>query len=255
METRTQKRPVFRDERDLFNFTRSYLSEAFPNPERKGCPADHVLRDLARRPSSTDDSIANHLTCCSPCFTKYMAYLQHAKAEQPSSSRVTFRPVFAFIGAALVIAALAFFITKYSRTNRQTPVAVNTPRAGAGAHVGTTAKYVPVVIDLTGASPVRGPHHSQRGRDTKVIPSNSLIDLTLQLPLGSEARRYSVQMKSHANVAWSGSAVGHLENGRLLLRIRTDLSRIPEGKYDLLVSSKSLRLSVPVLLKSISSGG
>jgi len=88
MATGTKTRRVFEREEDLLDFARSYLSEAFPNPERKGCPPDEMLRFLAIRPTQADISITDHLTCCSPCFNAYMAHLAHARAELVESRKI-----------------------------------------------------------------------------------------------------------------------------------------------------------------------
>jgi hypothetical protein len=64
-----------RDE-EFFGFAKSYLSEAFPNPERIGCPPDSHLQRMAEKPTEARDAEASeHLTCCSPCFRRYMEIL------------------------------------------------------------------------------------------------------------------------------------------------------------------------------------
>ena len=40
---------------ELLRFADSYLREAFPNPDRTGCPADEQLRDLAEAPNPTNE--------------------------------------------------------------------------------------------------------------------------------------------------------------------------------------------------------
>ena len=63
-------------EEDFFGFARSYLSEAFPNPQRIGCPADSDLQRMAEHPVEARNAEASeHLTCCSPCFKRYMEIL------------------------------------------------------------------------------------------------------------------------------------------------------------------------------------
>ena len=72
------------NEEEFFGFAKSYLSEAFPNPQRIGCPADSDLQRMAEQPVEARDAAASqHLTCCSPCFNGYMeilANLKHRKA-------------------------------------------------------------------------------------------------------------------------------------------------------------------------------
>lgn len=52
--------------KELLEFARSYLSEAFPKPQRIGCPSDW-------------ESISDHLTFCLPCFNRCMEILGELK--------------------------------------------------------------------------------------------------------------------------------------------------------------------------------
>jgi hypothetical protein len=54
-------------------------------PTRSGvdCPLDWELIRLAARPKGADPFTPQHLTCCSPCFNRYMeilAYMKRSKA-------------------------------------------------------------------------------------------------------------------------------------------------------------------------------
>src|SRR5216684_7919490 len=60
----------------------------------------------------------------------------------------------------------------------------------------------------------------------QVIPSSQLIDFTLQLPLGSEARGYSVMLSSKRHVVWSDSAQAHLKDGQMFLRMHADFTHV-----------------------------
>ena len=87
-KTMTRKeRPEFNDEfneAEFFGFAKSYLSEAFPNPQRIGCPPDCDLQRMAERPiEARDANVSEHLACCSPCFNRYMEIL--AGLRQQSS--------------------------------------------------------------------------------------------------------------------------------------------------------------------------
>jgi hypothetical protein len=260
MATGTKKRRVFEREQVLLDFTRSYLCEAFPNPERKGCPPDDALRVLASRPILSDESVSNHLTSCSPCFNAYMAHLAHARAEEVQSQRIRRATwirrcvVTAGVAVMLIVAIYLFF----TRRHGDPTVAPRTPapsgNPGTPAQVPATAMYVPVLVDLSNASPVRGLGQSDAGPSPQVIPSSPLIDFTLQLPLASEARGYSVMLRSKRHVVWSDSAQAHLENGQTLLHIHADFTHVPVGNYDLVVESKGFRVTVPVVVKITSSG-
>src|SRR5207248_5800170 len=65
---------------EFLGFAKSYLSEAFPNPQRIDCPADSDLQRMAEHPvPERDDEISKHLSCCSPCFNRYMEILADLK--------------------------------------------------------------------------------------------------------------------------------------------------------------------------------
>ena len=67
------------DEEEFFGFAKKYLAEAFPNPQRIDCPPDPELASLAEHPTEADPFISQHLTCCSPCFNRYMEILAELK--------------------------------------------------------------------------------------------------------------------------------------------------------------------------------
>ena len=69
------------NEDEFFGFAKSYLSEAFPNPQRIGCPSDAALVRMAERPTEQDAPISEHLTGCSPCFKRYMEILAELKRK------------------------------------------------------------------------------------------------------------------------------------------------------------------------------
>jgi hypothetical protein len=259
MATGTKKRRLFEREQDLVDFTHSYLSEAFPNPERKGCPPHDALRALASGPTQSNKTISDHLTCCSPCFNAYTDHLARARAEavqSPTIRRATWirrSLVTAGVAVMLMIAIYVFFARRHSAPTvaPRTPAPSGNPGTPAQP---TTVMYVPVLVDLSNASPARGPVQGDSGPSPQVIPSSPLIDFTLQLPLGSETRRYSVMLRSNRDVVWSGSAQAHLENGQMLLHMHADFTHVRVGNYDLVVVSKSFRLTVPVVVKITSSG-
>src|SRR2546428_7500563 len=75
--------------KDLLDFARSYLSEAFPNPDRQGCPPDAALRSLAFNPTEGEPAVTEHLAACSPCFTRYSELLAELKSQREKEKRST----------------------------------------------------------------------------------------------------------------------------------------------------------------------
>jgi hypothetical protein len=256
MVTRTKRRRLFKGDQDLFKFGRAYLSEAFPNPERKGCPPDKALRLLASRPTQGDPSITDHVTCCSPCFNVYMAHLEHARAEANESRRmgrarwVKWSVVSAGVAAMLAISIYLSVIKRQSApaVGQRPPTPISKP--GTPTQMSATAKYLPVLVDFSTSGPGRGISQGPPTHSAQVVPASQFVELTLQLPIGSEAAIYSVKLKSKMRTEWASTGRAHLESGQPLLRIRADFSHIPPGQHDLVVASKGLHLSVPVMLKS-----
>ena len=78
---RNKKRKEINEE-EFFGYAKSYLSEAFPNPQRIDCPPDSELTRLAEHPRETNRSVSQHLTCCSPCFNRYMEILADLKRKK-----------------------------------------------------------------------------------------------------------------------------------------------------------------------------
>jgi hypothetical protein len=70
-------------EKEFFGFARSYLAEAFPNAKRIDCPPDDDLTNMAEHPSEAEHRhVSDHLTCCSPCFNRYMEILADLKGRK-----------------------------------------------------------------------------------------------------------------------------------------------------------------------------
>jgi hypothetical protein len=256
MTTQIKKRQIFEREQDLLDFGRVYLSEAFPNPERKGCPPEEMLRLLARRPTQSEPSITDHVTCCSPCFNTYMAHLDHARAEAKESRRMRravwfkWSAVFAGIAVLFVIASYLLFMKRQNTPSitQRPPAPVGKP--GIPAQIPLTGKYIQVLVDLSTAAPGRGTNDGRPMRAKQTVPASQFVDLSLVLPVGSDAAIYSIQIRSKRHTEWTDSGRARLENGQAVLRMRADFSHIHPGPYDLVVVSKGLRLSVPVMVKS-----
>jgi hypothetical protein len=250
-----KKRRVIENEQELLDFARSYLSEGFPNADRKGCPADEALRNFANQPTRSDQSISDHLTCCSPCFNAYTTHLARERDEAVRAQRVRRAPwirrsLLTASSVILMIAIYVFFIRRHNEPQvaSRTPAPISEP--ATPVQVPATGMYVPVLVDLSNASPVRGAHQGEAGSSPPVIPSSPLIDLNVLLPLGSQEQLYSVSLSSNRHVVWSGSAKAHLDHGQTTLRIRANFSHVSTGNYDLAVVSRGLRLIVPVRVKS-----
>jgi hypothetical protein len=73
-------------EQEFLDFAKSYLSEAFPNPQRIGWPSDWELIRMSEHPKEElHAAISEHLTFCSPCFNRYMEILAELKRRMRAS--------------------------------------------------------------------------------------------------------------------------------------------------------------------------
>jgi hypothetical protein len=247
---KTTEQGAVRRNEELLVFARSYLSDAFPNPERIGCPTDDALRLRAIRPLKGDASIGEHLMSCSPCFNAYMVHLEQARARVRKITWVK-RSV-AAVGVAAVLAIVCYlFLAKPGGTPLvapRNPAPIANPQKPG--ETPATVNYVPLSIDLSGATPTRGSRETATHMAPQPIPSNSPVAMSLRLPLASEEGLYSITLSSEGHVVWSAQSQARRENGDTVLRVHADFKDIPAGRYTLRVSSSGRHLTVPVLIQS-----
>src|SRR5712692_9425061 len=93
--------------RQLLDFARSYLSEAFPNPDRQGCPPDAALRSLAFNPNQSEPTVTGHLAVCSPCFRRYAELLAESQSQREAQRESSWGRVSAWTRAHPVLAGTA----------------------------------------------------------------------------------------------------------------------------------------------------
>ena len=250
MRRKTTERDAIRRDEDLLVFARSYLSDAFPNPERTGCPTDDALRVMALRPLEADASVGEHLMFCSPCFRAYMVHLEQARERARRTRRIKRSLAVLGVAAALAIVCYLFLVkppgSSIVAPRNSAPIA-NPQKLGEAP---ATVNYVPVSIDLSSAAPTRGSRGTATHIGPQLIPSNSPVALTLRLPLGSKEGPYGISLKSGRHVVWSAQSRAVREGGDTLLRVHADFKDTPTGRYILRVSSSREFLAVPVLIKS-----
>ena len=251
--------------KEFLESARTYLSEAFPNPDRAGCPPDSALRSLAFNPRESDATITEHIGTCSPCFKRYSELLTEFKAKQeleesPLSRAAAWlktRPV--LFGTALVCAVLLVIgvglLFRETRQPNVPPLDTHREPPSPQSQLPTVA-YVPFSLDLSPLSPVRGGEAPHTGHPRLSVPASTL-DLTVTLPLASAEGPYDLTLNSQAHTLWSKSATAHLQKGKTLIRVEADFRQIPSGDYNLEVRSHSgIRLIQPVSLQpGLSSGG
>src|SRR6266403_3120532 len=166
MKTRVQNRSAFEEKgKGWLDFAGTYLSNAFPNPDREGCPPDVALQSLAFNPKESQPAVTEHLADCSPCFRRYAELLAELKAQQQAERSSWTRisawpkdhPVLAAtaLACALFIAIGVGLLLRGIRQPNAPPMDTNRKPSPIEPQNPTVA-YSPFSLDLSARSRVRG---------------------------------------------------------------------------------------------------
>lgn len=199
----------------------------FPNPRRSGCPSPEVLRAVTRKKQGAEESeiVFEHLTCCSPCFADYESLLRTEKLSRNLK-------LLALCASVLITVGVALWL--YGRPGQQgprqpAPKVVQQPPAPQPA---PQIQYEVAVVDLRNRAPVRGEQQPIPGEAVVASLQARPLELSVILPIGSEESSYELQILRPGEtplLSATGSAV--LENRNVVLRLRTDLTGFPSGRY------------------------
>jgi hypothetical protein len=248
--------------KELLDFARSYLSEAFPNPDRQGCPPDAALRSLAFNPRESEPTVTEHLATCSPCFRRYSELLGELKSQPRVEPRLSFTRISAWSKAHPVLAGTAALcmllivigvgLLLHGIRQPNTPPMDTHRKPNPTEPLNPTVAYSPFSLDLSALSPVRG-SESATGTPRRVPVPSSPLELTLTLPLASAEGRYDLRLTGGSEIVWSKSAQAHLLKGKTLIQVEADFRQIPARNYNLEVrSSSGIRLVQPVSIQAAS---
>jgi len=199
----------------------SILSD-YPNPERKGCPGDAVLTELAARP--LDDSIEGqpdwqHVTHCSECYREFLGF--RAASRRRAKVRTT-RIGLAAAVVLILLAAAAILAIRKSPGNRS-----ERPQIAELA-------FRRHVVDLQGRAITRS---GEGTTETKpIMLQREPEELAIELPFGSQPGAYEVQIvRSAGHPLLSSTGASKIENGATTLNAKMDLSKLQPGNYFLCV--------------------
>jgi hypothetical protein len=248
--------------RELLDFARSYLSEAFPNPDRQGCPPDAALRSLAFNPNESEPAVTEHMAACSPCFRRYGELLFELKSQREKEKRFIWGRISVWTRAhpvltgtaALCLLLVAIGVGLWLRGIRQpnSPPIDTHRRSNPIGPLNPTVAYSSFSLDLSALSPVRGAE-SPTGTQRRVSVPRSPLDMTLTLPLASPEGHYDLKLTAGSETVWSKSAQAHLLKGKTLIQVDADFRQIPPRNYNLEVrSSSGIRLVQPVSIQGAS---
>lgn len=201
------------------------LGHANPNPARDGCPSREVLAALAQRERPVEDPAYDHLTKCSPCYREVRALQQAAASRRASAAGSRRRLLAAAAAAVLVVGATVAWLV-FSQPGDVRP--------GGQVSGGTEVAALTVEVDLREYALMRG------GEGQADLPPISLprgrLNLTLLLPVGSEAGRYDLQLRDAVSTTVA-SAIGEAQIVDFVTTLRASLETgaLAAGAYELAV--------------------
>jgi hypothetical protein len=185
---------------------RRFFLEAYPNPERSGCPDETTLKDIAENRLPPNHPARLHLASCSPCFAELIAALALA---------------------ACLLIWVAFSGSRSFFRRNSPPAATRQLQSGDSNTVATNR-----TIDLFTHGSVRGSTKFNPLEAASLPPS--LVHVRLVLPRFSDPGVYTVVVsKDHGgtNPVAEGTGTTIAAGDRLVLDVDLDLRPAEIGTY------------------------
>jgi len=223
-----------REDRALLKALRAVVLTQFPNPYREDCPGTPVLQAIVTKRISMFDSAHEHIVGCSPCFKELTGIRQRLQRR-----KILFWAI-GTTGAAIVL--LAVWITYFGSRALGGDVQPQTVQAERPTESQAPAPIAPstqpnseiALLDLRNVSATRTVERS--ASSSKMPPfeiRRGLLTLTVQLPVGSEAGLYEVEIRnSNQQAIQTTKAAATIESGIATLLINIDTRSIPRGEYE-----------------------
>jgi hypothetical protein len=190
----------------------------YPNPERRGCPGEAVLRRFAAipldQPISEDDPNWQHVTHCSECYREFLAFTAEYR-ERANARRVRLRWTVAAVAVLVAIAALL----GWQR-------GLFGPKRPQNAELA----YFRQTVDIPSMQ------RSVNADESKpIVLERKPLELTVDLPIGSKAGRYELELKKDDKTLLSTSSDAEIQNGTTSFTAKVDLSSFEPGDYRMFV--------------------
>jgi hypothetical protein len=225
-----------REDRALHRALASVVLTQYPNPERKNCPGTPVLRAIATKSIPMRNPAHEHVGACSPCFSELTDIRRTLHRRNLWAMGTTAAAV--LILAAVLVAYFDFLrVDSPAREQAVQPVGpTRVPQPGDSSPTAppSPAEYEMALLDLRNASATRTVQPS--GSSSSVQPveiPRGLLALTIQLPIGSEAGSYEVEIrKANKPAIWTVQGQAIIERGMTKLIINVDASSIQPGDYE-----------------------
>jgi hypothetical protein len=181
----------------------------YPNPERRGCPGDEVVRSVAARTELKADDVWEHITHCSPCYTEFLVYKDKFREQRRHEVRVRRRTVIG-LAAAAAVAVPVVLVTRRDESSGEVIIAE-----------WDLERYAPSrsLNEEQNRPPFRAP--LRRGR------------IRVQMPLGTDEGTYEIEVRrtEEGPALKTGTGNAQIVDGHTILPFEIDLSDLPAGSY------------------------
>lgn len=214
---------------------KDFLLEAFPNPERKGCPDEQTLKALAEGRLEADHPAALHVGSCSECYSEFRNYRQDwieaktAKIDRgPSPAPVVEIPIRSgrrlahlAIAASLLLACGigGYEVYRYTQASRSEQVASAVP--------------VYATVDLFEAGTLRGAGDDATPLQAVSLPT-AVVHLSITLPRFSQTGVYRIAVsrdRAGRDLAAEGEGTAAELAGKTRVDVTLDLRQAKAGMY------------------------
>jgi hypothetical protein len=172
------------------------------------------------------DSAHEHVVACSPCFRELTA-IQRALQRRKIL-------MWAMGTTGTIIVVLAVWLTFFASHGPDSPQTAQTQKPSeSSTPPSPQPEYELALLDLRNASAARTATASGANSNVPAIETRrGLLALTVQLPVGSEAGTYEVEIRnSNQQPVHAAKATATIENGITKLLINMDTRSIPPGEY------------------------
>ena len=199
----------------------------YPNPERRGCPGEQILREVARQRLPHEHKSWQHITHCSPCYQEFLEMHLQVRERRRTNMRI------AFVTAVFAAAALVVLIWAgvFQRSAPNVPLRTHeVPR-------GREADTLTAVLNMEGTSSIRGGEESAttKANGLQRLPRAQIAPLLIYLPFGSSPGLYEVHLLRNDRTSKSPlatfSGTAEIKDGFTILQLSPDLSMFTPGIY------------------------
>lgn len=229
---------------DLLN---DFLLEAFPNPERKGCPNDETIKALAEDRLEPGNPAGLHIGSCSECYAEYRNYSEEWKESQERTvidkagvhpSLTTFPnpksfPVVTSSWPRRWLAAAAVLLTVAGGGTLAFRALEQHTGGLAGSPVVALNEPIDIRVDLANAVTARGSSDAATPIEEVTLPT-AVVRLSVALPHFSEDGRYAILVSTDRigkDVVAEGFGTATKDGNNINVSTTLDLRKARPGAY------------------------